>query len=216
MPTATRRVTRRPAKQTEGRPTKVNFRSLLIQFLTNKAVAEQAILRNDGDKKKNIPGIKATLLEYVKAHGEVDPDTDSRFIELDEPIDIDVNGVRYKRIKAEKRQPQKALNVEKVRALLTKKKLLDRVEEFQYVLRLDSETADMFGEWLKETGLIERVEATNAVIVEDNLLELHHTKTGKKIKVDGKTVDQRLLSEQELDSLYDTPDPTWAFVPLTS
>jgi hypothetical protein len=212
MPTATRRVTRRPAKQTEGRPTKTNFRSLLIQFLTNKAVAEQAILRNDGDKKKNIPGIKATLLEHVKATGEVDPDTGSRFIELDQPIDIDVNGVRYKRVKAEKRQGQKSLSPERTRELLEKKKLLDRVEEFRYVLRLDGDTAEMFGEWLKETGLIEKVESTDAVIVEDNLLELHHT----KVKVRGQKEPQRLLSEEELDSLYDTPDPTWAFVPLTS
>ena len=216
MPTATRKVTRRPAKRTEGRPTKSNFRSLLIQFLTNKAVAEQALLRNDGDKKKNIPGIKATLLDYVKKTGEIDPETDSRFIELDEPIDIDINGVRYRRIKAEKRQPQKSLNVDRTREVLEKKKLLDRVEEFQYVLRLDTEMGEMFGEWLKETGLIERVVSTDSVIIEDNLLELFHTKTGKKVKVDGKTVDQRLLSEKELDSLYDTPDPTWAFVPLTS
>lgn len=212
MPTATRKVTRRPAKKTaERRPPRIQFRSLLVQFLTNKAVAEAAVAVNEGDKNKH-NGLKHRLLAYVMEHGEVDPDTGSRFIELAEPIDIDINNNRYKRVKAEKRQGQKSLNIDRTRELLEEKGLLDRVEEFRYTLRLDAETAEMFGEWLKETGLIEKVESTNAVIIEDNLLALFH----EKHKVRGQKEPQRLLSEEELDGLYDTPDPTWAFIPLTS
>jgi hypothetical protein len=215
MATAAKRtVTRRP-RQTEGRPPKFGFRQVLTEFLTNKAMVEVATLRNDGDSKKGITGIKASLLEYVKANGEKDPDSGSFFIELDEPIDIDVNGNRYKRVKAERRQGQKALDVEKAKEYLEKRGLLDEVEEFQYVLRLPADLAEMFGEWLKETGLIERVVSTDAVFVEDNLLALHQKKTGKKIEVDGKEVDERVISESDLDALYVTPDPQWAFVTLT-
>lgn len=217
MPTATRRVTRRPAEKPHSKP-KFNFRQTLIEFLVNKTTAEQLTLRNDGDKKTGVVGIKDTLREYVIANGEVDPETGSVFIELDEPIDIGEGKAaqRYKRVKAEKRQGDKYLDVDKAREYLEERNLLDKVEEYQYVLRLDAETAELFGEWLKETDLITRVVSTNAVLVEDNLLTLHQTKTGKKITVDGKRVDERVIPEKDLDSLYTAPDPTWAFKPLTS
>jgi len=214
VPTATRRrVTRRPAEKPHNRN---SFAARLREFLTNKAVAEAATLRNEGDEKKKIPSLKKALLAEVIANGEMDPETGSFFYDLDQPIDIPENGQRYKRVKAEKRSGDKYLDVDKAREYLEKRGLLDKVEEFRYVLRLDGETAELFAEWLKETDLITRVESTDAVLVEDNLLELHHTKTGKKIEVDGKKVDERVISEEDLDSLYSTPDPTWAFKPLTS
>ena len=214
---ATRRVTRRPPEKPHSKP-KFDFRQTLVEFLTNKTFAEQLILRNDGDKKKNIPGIKDALREYVIANGEVDPETGSVFLELDEPIDIGEgrNAQRYTQVKAEKRQGEKYLNADRARELLEKKGVLDKVEEYQYVLRLPADLAEQFAEWLKETDLITKVVSTDAVLVEDNLLELHHQRTGKKVKVDGKMVDERVISEKELDGLYDLPDATWAFKPLTS
>lgn len=206
MPAA-RKVTRRPAAKKTTAVPPLNFRQRLTEFLTNKAMAEVATERNEGDKgKKN--GLKHLLLAYVMEHGEVDPETGSRFIELDKPIDIDVTGTRFKGVKAERRGGTKSLNAARARELLEEKGLLDQVEEFQYVLRLDAEVADMFGEWLKETGLIEKVVSCDAVLIEDNLLALHHQKHKT-----GKQKGERLLSEEELDGLYDTPDPTWAFVP---
>lgn len=217
MPTSTRRVTRRPAEKPHSKP-KFNFRQMLIEFLSNKTMAEQFTLRNDGDKKKGIAGIKDTLREYVIANGEVDPETGSVFFDLDDPIDIGEgrSAQRYKRVKAEKRSGDAFLDSDKARAYLEKRGLLDKVEEFQYVLRLDAETAEVFAEWLQESGMIQRVVSTDAVLIEDNLLALHQTKTGKKVTVEGKKVDERVISEKDLDSLYTKPEPTWAFKPLTS
>lgn len=213
MPTATRRVTRRPAEKPHNRN---SFAARLREFLTNKAVAEAATLRNEGDEKKKIPSLKKALLAEVIANGEKDPETGSFFYDLAEPIDIAESGQRYLRVKAEKRQGDAFLNADRAREYLTERNLLDKVEEYQYVLRLDAETADLFAEWLKETDLITRVVSTDAVLVEDNLLALHHTKTGKKVTIDGQTVDERVIPEKDLDSLYDTPEATFAFKPLTS
>lgn len=199
MPASTkRRVTRRPAERPHNRN---SFAAKLRQFLTNKAIAEAATLRNEGDEKKKIPGLKKALLAEVMQHGEVDPETGSVFYDLDQPIDIPESGQRYKRVKAEKRQGDAYLDADKARAFLKKKKLLDKVEEFRYVLRLDAETAELFAEWLKETDLITKVESTDAVLVEDNLLALYH---------------REKITEKELDSLYSKPEPSWAFKPLTS
>lgn len=214
MPAA-RRVTRRPAEKPGSKP-KFDFRGTLQQFLVNKAVAEAATLRNEGDEKKKVPSLKKALLAEVMQHGEKDPETGSFFYELPEPIDIAENGQRYKRVKAEKRTGDPYLNADRARAYLEKRDLLGKVEEYQYVLRLDAETADLFAEWLKETDLITRVVSTDAVLVEDNLLALHHTKTGKKVTIDGQKIDERVIPEKDLDSLYDTPEATFAFKPLTS
>ena len=211
MPAAPRRVTRRPSKTAEKphQKPKFNFRQTLVQFLTNKAVAEAATLRNEGDKKAGVVGLKETLREWVMSHGEQD-EKGSFFLDLDEPVDIDVNGQRYTQVKVERRQGDPYLNTDKAWAFLDEKGLRDEVEEFRYVLRLEPETAEVFGDWLKESGLIERVESTDSVLVEDKLLALHH----RKVKKGNKTV--RVITEEELDGLYDTPDPTWAFKPLTS
>lgn len=213
MPATTRKVTRRPAGKATERPhqrPKFDFRQTLVQFLTNKAVAEAATARNEGDKAAKVPGLKAQLLEYVMQHGEKD-EKGSFFVDLPQPIDIDVNGQRYKQVKAERRQGDPYLDADKAREYLIKRKLLDQVEEFRYVLRLDAELAEEFGEWLKESGLITKVESTDAVLVEDKLLALHHTKVKKR----GKPTDERVISEEDLDALYTTPDATFAFKPLT-
>lgn len=213
MPAAPRKVTRRPAKKTTEHPhqrPRFDFRQTLVQFLTNKAVAEAATARNEGDKKAGVVGLKQQLLDWVMKHGEKD-EKGSFFIDLDTPIDIDVNKQRYKQIKAERRQGDPYLDVDKARAYLTKRKLLDQVEEFRYVIRLEPDLATEFGEWLKESGMIEKVESTDSVLVEDKLLALHHTKVKKR----GSKEDERIISEEDLDSLYTTPDPTFAFKPLT-
>lgn len=207
-PTPSARRARRTARPPEGRPRRDGFRQLLTEYVTNKAMITFASLRNDGDKKKGIPGIKASLLQHVMEHGEKDPDSGSYFLDIDEPIVLDTGEV-YRRVKAERRQSAPALDPARAREWLEEHDLLEKVEEYRYVLRLDGETAAMFGEWLTETGLIERVESTDAVLVEDNLLALHHQRTGA-----GKAA-KRVLPEEVLDSFYVTPEPIWAFIPLT-
>lgn len=212
MPTAARRVARRPAKKTTERPhqrPKFDFRQTLVEFLTNKAVAEQATARNEGDKKANVVGLKDRLKAWVMQNGEKD-ETGSFYVELDEPVDISINGQRYKRVKVEARRGDPYLDVKKAREYLEKRGLIDQVEEFRYVLRLEPELATEFGEWLKESGLVEKVESTDSVLIEDKLLALHQ----RKVKKGKETV--RVISEEDLDSLYTTPDVTYAFKPLTS
>lgn len=209
MPTTTRRrVTRQPA---EKKFSKKDFATRLTQFLVNKAMIEIATLRNDGDKKKGEEGLKDRLKQEVIANGEVDPETGSYFLILDEPIDIAETGTRWKRVKAEKRQGNPYLDAEKAREFLEKKGLLDEVEEFTYTLRLPTEAAERFGEWLQEQEWTEYLTGEpTGVLVEDKLLALHQ----RREKVRGQKEPQRVISEEELDSLYSTPEPTYAFVPL--
>lgn len=209
---APRRATRTPRTPEKANPRASAFFQNLKQFLENKAIIEQLTERNQGDKKKETTGLRDSLLAEVKKRGEADPETGSYFLDLDTPVTVDTTGEVIRRLKAERRV-SKGLNADKTRALLEDLKLLDRVEEYQYVLRLTSDMADLFGEWLKESKLIERVVSTDAVLVEDNLLQIHY---GRDPHTMEKLVDKKgnsFIDQTALDGLYNENE-TFAFKPL--
>ena len=214
MPAAQRRAVKRTPRQPEkANPRADSFLIRLREFLSNKAMVEQLTERNQGNKKDDVPGLRDGLLAEVKARGEEDPETGSFFYDLPEPVVVDITGERVKRLKAERRV-SKSLDADKTRELLEELGLLDKVEEFEYVLRLNTEQANLFGEWLKETGMIERCQSTNAVLVEDNLLQVHYGRDPQTAgPLHGKD-KKPFIDDATLDGLY-TATESWAFKPLT-
>lgn len=203
-----RKVTRTPRKAAAVKAA-TRFRQSLVEFLSNKAMISVLTDKNQGSKKgsEKVPGLRDELLAYVMKNGEKDPETGSFFIELDEPIFTDVDQSTTRVVKAERRAP-KVLDPDKALEWAEENNLRDKVEEFDYHLRLTTEQAETFAELVKKAKLSDRVVSSDAVFVEDNLLQLHygrdpHTQAPLKKEV---------LDEETLDSFY-TVNETWALVP---
>jgi hypothetical protein len=216
---AARKVTRTPRKIAADKA-KTLFRQTLVEFLSNKAMIDTLTKRNQGDKKgsEKLPGLRDTILGYVMKNGDKDPETGSFFLELDEPVFTDIDQSTVRKVKAERRAP-KVLDPEKALEWADEAGLRDKVEEFTYELRLTAEQATEFAALLKKAKLVDRVVSTDAVLVEENLLQIHYGKdpiTGAPLTqaavIDGKRTTISLLSEETLDSFY-TENETWALVP---
>lgn len=220
MPTATRTVKRTPRKEAASKA-KVLFRQTLVEFLSNRAMLKVLEERNAGAKQGNEkkPGLRDAILAYVMKNGDRDPETGSFFLELDEPVFTDIDGSTVKKVKAERRAP-KALDTEAALEWADEKGVRDLVEEFDYRLRLTAKQAAEFAKLLEKAKLVDRVVSTDAVLIEDNLLQLHYGRnphTAAPLMVDGE--DDRghktkvsILDAETLDSFY-TENETWALVP---
>lgn len=217
---AARKVTRTPKKTAVGKA-KTLFRQSLVEFLSNKAMVNVLTARNQGEKtgSEKKPGLRDTILDYVKKHGEEDPETGSFFLELDEPVFTDIDQSTVRKVKAERRAP-KVLDADKALAWADENDVRDKVEEFNYELRLTAEQAEEFAKLLKKAKLVDRVVSSDAVLVEDNLLQIHYGRdphTAAPLLIDGEDDEGKpakvpMLDEETLDSFY-TVNETWALVP---
>lgn len=208
MPAAARTVTRTPRKQAVAKAA-AHFHQSLVEFLSNKAMISVLTEKNQGSKKgsEKTPGLRDDLLAYVTKNGEKDPETGSYFIELDQPIFTDVDQSTTRIVKAERRAP-KVLDPDKALEWAEENDLRDKVEEFDYHLRLTAAQAEEFAKLIAKAKLSDRLVSSDAVFVEDNLLQLHygrdpHTQAPLK---------EEVLDEETLDSFY-TVNETWALVP---
>jgi hypothetical protein len=209
MPAAAsaRKVTRTPRQQAAAKA-KVTFRQHLVEFLSNKAMISVLTDRNQGSKKgsEKTPGLRDDILAFVMKNGETDPETGSKFLELDEPIFTDVDQSTVRIVKAERRAP-KVLDPDKALEWAEEHDLRDKVEEFDYHLRLTADQAEEFAKIVAKAKLSDRIVSTDAVFVEDNLLQIHYGKDPHtQAPIDAG------LDDKTLDSFY-TVNETWALVP---
>jgi len=201
----------RPSRSGQTRWSKDQFWNRLNTFLRNKTLIDNLTFENQGDKKKEIPGLRDNLLAEVRAHGEEDPETGSVFLGLEQPITIGTNVVRV--VKAEARgYGKKHLDLDKAVEVLKAKtdevnegiseidERADYVEDVtRYRVQLPLLTLDQYNRLqaaLKKARMEDLIEdEVESLIAEDAILELHF---------DGD------LTEDELDSMYE-PDPViWA------
>ena len=188
---------------------KDQFVAKVNHFLRNKAMLDSLEFENQGDKKKEIPGLRHYLLGEVQSHGEKDPTTGSFYLRLDDPISMGTNQVQV--VKAEARgYGKKHLVIEKAVAVLTEKSRaanedldegqVDYVEDvtrYQVVLPLLTlEQYQGLEVALKKARLANLLEEdAKALISEDAILEMHFDHD---------------LEEDELDSMYEPDDIVWA------
>lgn len=210
---AARKVTRTPKKASAAKAG-VLFRQTLVEFLSNKAMVDVLTKKNQGEKvgTEKKPGLRDVILAYVMKHGEKDPETGSFFLELDEPIFTDIDQSTTRKVKAERRAPT-TLDPELALEWAEKNNVRDLVEEFDYHLRLTADQAEEFAKLLTKAKLVDRVVSSDAVLVEDNLLQIHY---GKNPHTQGPLTDSQggvLLNEETLDSFYRV-DESWALKPL--
>lgn len=213
MPAATARKVTRTPKKTAVAKAAVLFRQSLVEFLSNKAMISVLTEKNQGKKKGSevTPGLRDDVLAYVMKHGETDPETGSKFLELDEPIFTDIDQSTVRVVKAERRAP-KTLDPEKALEWAEEHDLRDAVEEFTYELRLTAKQAAEFAKLIEKAKLSDRIVSTDAVFVEDNLLQIHYGRDPHTAAPLLGEDDKPLLDEETLDSFY-TVNETWALVP---
>lgn len=185
---------------------KDQFVAKVNTFLRNKSMLDALEFENQGDKKKDIPGLRNYLLAEVQQHGEKDPTSGSFYLRLDEPIVMGLNAVQV--VKAEARGfGKKHLVIDKAVAVLTEKARVanedldegqvDYVEDVtRYQVSMPLLTLE---EWQRVEKALAKckvdVEEPAALIAEDAILEMHF---------DGD------LEEEELDSMYEPDDIIWA------
>jgi hypothetical protein len=197
------------ARPSVKRWSKSQFVQQVNTFLRNKAMLDTLTFENQGDKKKEIPGLRDTLLLEVRQHGEEDPETGSVYLRLEDPITMGSNTVAV--VKAEARGwgkkhivIDKAVKVLKAKSDKANEDLdegqVDYVEDvtrYRVTLPLLTlEQYDRLEKALKKARLEDLVEdEVEALISEDAILEMHF---------DGD------LEEDELDSMYEPDDIVWA------
>jgi hypothetical protein len=192
-------VTKRPP---EARREVNGVMAYFTQFVQNRKVIADLSLANDGDKKAGTPGLKKWLLSYTMKNGEVD-EKGSFFFELPQPVSDGRD--TFARIKAQRAGGDKYLNVDKARTFLAKKELLNQVEKRVVSLKLDEEQSEAFDHFLAtimqdvEPGSETPLLADGPSLDQDSLLALYQRK---------------VITEKQLDALYDTAEPTWSFITL--
>ena len=157
MPTATRRIKRRP--------TVPDLSAIVREYLTNRSMRERSAVHE--------AKIKAGLMAVLETSGTLDPETGHRVILLDEPLPF----VQYKGEKGVEKHVTGIQRQERKGAMV--------LNELKAMAFLG-----------KRRKLLAECTTTITVINEDALLAANFEKR---------------ISDQDLASLYDQADPTYAF-----
>lgn len=196
----------RKARSASKKPvwTKDGFTAVLSTFLQNKALSEHLTFVNQGDKET--PGLRDSLLEQVKRHGEKDPESGSFILALDEAVPYGTQSIT--KVKAEARGAKvKTLNIERAEDLLT---LLSEEDE-EGVDYVDAVTVEA----ISITDNLTHFQAAKVAALLDKLgVDYNSTMLFDEDKILALHMVDEVLTAKQIDGLYDAGDITWALKPL--